>query len=141
MAKESKRGKNPKSLANLKPIKPGEIRNPLGISRKRPYTETLQARGAELLRLTADGEAIRKSLNLPEDATCIDGVVCGLLRMALRGDLGAIREIIDRIEGKTGPVGNAEPNDEHVFLIVGQEKAFENAKPVTGSVEITGTKK
>lgn len=30
---------NPKSLANLKPAKPGEVRNPKGINRKRPITD------------------------------------------------------------------------------------------------------
>jgi hypothetical protein len=38
------RGKNPRSLANLKPIKKGEVRNPAGINRKRPYSETLSRR-------------------------------------------------------------------------------------------------
>lgn len=33
-----KRGKNPRSLANLKPPVPGEVRNPLGINGVGPYT-------------------------------------------------------------------------------------------------------
>lgn len=34
------RGSNPRSLANLKPIKPGEVRNPRGIAKK-PLADTL----------------------------------------------------------------------------------------------------
>src|ERR1700733_10144463 len=96
------RGKNAKSLANLKlPIKPGEIRNPLGINRKRPYTERLIEYSEALLSASAFGEKVRKSLKLPKNATCADAVVVGLLRMALNGNLAAIKEIMDRIEGKT----------------------------------------
>ncbi len=32
-------GENPNSLKNLKPAKPGEVRNPTGKNRNRPYTD------------------------------------------------------------------------------------------------------
>ena len=140
MRKESKRGKNPKSLANLKPIKPGEIRNPLGISRKRPYTERLEHLSELPLSGTQEGRKIMIDLKLTEGATWADAAMFEITRRAARGDLAAIREIIDRIEGKPKPVETEDrtSKEAHVYLVVGEEKVLDQAKPIAGSVEITG---
>jgi hypothetical protein len=59
------KGRNPNSLKNLNPIKPGEIRNPLGITRPRPYSdadlETSQEPVPELVRLKMN-HVLRKML-------------------------------------------------------------------------------
>jgi hypothetical protein len=94
------RGKNPKSLANLKPVKPGEVRNPLGVNRKRPYSDRYYAQSEELLSASEDGREILRLLKLPETATWADAAVRRLMREALKGNIAAIREMADRIEGK-----------------------------------------
>jgi hypothetical protein len=43
------RGKNPSSLNNLKPTKPGQVLNPQGINRKRPITDRYYQRSEEPL--------------------------------------------------------------------------------------------
>ena len=92
--------KNPKSLANLRPAKPGEVRNPKGNNRKRPWTDRMFERSEMLLASTEEGEQIRKALQLPKEATFADAAVLTLMRKAIKGDVGAIKEMADRIEGK-----------------------------------------
>jgi len=54
-----RRGKNPNSLKNLRPpIKPGEVRNPLGIEAKTPITDEYCVRAAEPIP-----EGIRRKIN------------------------------------------------------------------------------
>ena len=54
-----RRGKNPNSLKNLRPpIKPGEVRNPLGINAKTAITDEYRVCAAK-----AVPEAIRRKLN------------------------------------------------------------------------------
>lgn len=54
-----RRGKNPNSLKNLlPPIKPGEVRNPLGINAKTPITDEYRICAAEAIP-----EAIRRKIN------------------------------------------------------------------------------
>jgi hypothetical protein len=56
--KTNGRGSNPHSLANLRPIQPGEIRNPTGKNRMRPYTEAIERVSMEPLP-----ELVRAALN------------------------------------------------------------------------------
>lgn len=88
------------SLANLKPAKPGEVRNPLGINRKRPYTDRMYQKSETLLALSKWGEKKRKELELPLTATWADAAIEELNRKAANGDIQAIKEQADRIEGK-----------------------------------------
>lgn len=92
--------KNEISMRNLRPAKKGEVRNPLGINRKRPWTDRMLEKSEELLSSTEDGEAIRKRLKLEEGATWADAAVYMLMRRAVRGEPIAIKELADRIEGK-----------------------------------------
>ena len=65
MEKKRTHKMSPNSLANLQPpIQKGEVRNPTGINRKRPYTDRLFVHGEELLTATDEGEAIRKVLKM-----------------------------------------------------------------------------
>jgi hypothetical protein len=93
-------GKNPKSRANLKPPAKGEVRNPKGINRKRPWTDRMFAQSEELLIKTQAGRAILKKLKLPESATWADASVWKLILKAAAGEISAIKEMADRIEGK-----------------------------------------
>jgi hypothetical protein len=90
----------PQSLANLKPAKKGEVRNPQGINRKRPWTDRMFQHGEELLEATDEGKQIRKALKLPDTATWADAAVRRLMREALKGNIQAIKEMADRTEGK-----------------------------------------
>ena len=96
-----KRKMNAKSLANLKPpIQKGEVRNPKGINRKRPYTDRMYAHSEELLSASKAGEIKRVSLELPQTATWADASIRELSIKAANGDISAIKEMADRIEGK-----------------------------------------
>lgn len=109
----SKRGKNPKSLANLKPIKKGEVRNPAGINSKRPFSDFYFFHAKEVIP-----EPWRKRLNkdaggrlIPKGATWGEADSRRLHLEAATGNVNAIRELADRVEGKapqrleiTGPV-------------------------------------
>lgn len=95
-----------KSMSNLKPCKPGETHNPNGRPRgAKSVTTILKERlqeiapGAvidiEVLRRYAQGKPIKS-------VTTADALACVLLNKALDkgGDLAAIKEVLDRTEGK-----------------------------------------
>jgi hypothetical protein len=96
--------RNPNSLRNLKPAwQVGQSGNPSGINRKRPYTD-------EYLNMSespAPPELIAK-LNrqfkmriISENATWAQLHVTRMfLQVVLKGDVPALKEIADRIEGR-----------------------------------------
>ena len=92
-----------KSLANLKPIKPGEVRNPLGINRKRPWSDRYSQRSEDPIP-----EKIRRKFNqemgqevLPKGSTWADAAVLRRHMEALTdGGTQAAKEIADRVEGR-----------------------------------------
>jgi hypothetical protein len=94
---------NEKSLANLTPIKPGEVRNPLGINRKRPWSDRYSQRSEDPIP-----DKIRRQFNhqmgqevLPKGSTWADAAVLRRHMEALMdGWTPAAKEIADRIEGK-----------------------------------------
>lgn len=94
------KGDNPNSRKNLKPVKKGQVLNPLGINRKRPFTDRISQHSEQLLSATKEGEQIRKALNLPEDATFADAAVKRLMREAIKGNVKAFDQMANRIEGK-----------------------------------------
>jgi hypothetical protein len=96
------RGKNPKSLANLKPAKKGEVRNPLGINSKRPFSDFYFFHAEEVVP-----EFWRKRINkdaggrlIPKGATWGEADSRRLHLEAAKGNVNAIRELADRVEGK-----------------------------------------
>lgn len=75
-------GRREGRIENLRPWKPGESGNPAGRPKGVRYlTEQLRARVAA-------------------DPAILDAVAEKLFALALDGDLGAIREIADRLDGK-----------------------------------------
>jgi hypothetical protein len=136
---------NPKSLANLvPPVKPGDPpRNPAGINRKRPWTETYQAMSEspvpEKIRLKFNlemGEEVLKAGASWREAS----VLRRLLETLESGGTPPAKEIVDRIEGKafTYEEEKVDAKEAHVYLVVGDDKRVDQARTVTGSVEITG---
>ncbi len=93
---------NPRSLSALKAhaIRPGQIKNPLGVNGKNPLTTALTAKGFELLSQTAAGEKVRVALDLGPKANWYDAITERAFRMAIAGDLEAIKEISNRVEGR-----------------------------------------
>ena len=91
---------NPKSLKNLKPVKKGEVLNPHGINRKRPYSDRMFQQSEELLAATPTGQKVLEALDLPQEATWADAAVHKLMREAVKGNIAAVREMADRIEGR-----------------------------------------
>ena len=94
------KGDNPNSRKNLKPVKKGQVLNPLGINRKRPFTDRISQHSEELLSASKEGEQIRRALNLAPDATFADAAVKRLMREAIKGNVRAFGEMADRTEGK-----------------------------------------
>jgi hypothetical protein len=99
---EDRRGKHPNSLANLKPIQPGEVRNPLGINGRtysieyhklsqEPIPEIVRLAlnkkfGAELI-VKGDTWARANALSMHYEAVC-------------RGITAAAQEIREAVEGR-----------------------------------------
>lgn len=144
MVTKHPRGKHPKSLANLRPpAQPGEVRNPLGINRKRPWTERYAARSEapipEKLRLEFNlkmGEEV-----LPKGSTWADAAVLRRHMDALTdGGTPAAKEIADRIEGKVAVYEDEreDAKEAHVYLVVGENPNQEEARTIVGNVELTG---
>jgi len=90
---------NARSLANLQPAKPGEIKNPLGINRKNPISDRHAHRAEELLSASPVGEKLRVKMELPTTATWADAYTFRAAVDAASGDVSALREITDRVEG------------------------------------------
>jgi len=136
----SKHKMNPKSLANLKPAQPGEVKNQKGINRKRPYSdrhgEWAEKRYPERQRLKFNKRCGGDVMLLP-GATWAD-VEVGQQRYeaSVRGSTRAIREISDRIEGK--PPQRFEisvPVKQETTITVKWDKMPKPASAVDGPVE------
>jgi hypothetical protein len=96
------RGKNSKSLANLKPAKKGEVRNPRGTN-KRPFADLYFALSEEIIP-----EWKRRQLNKlaggalhPRGTTWAEADARALHDKASQGDVSAIKELADRTEGRS----------------------------------------
>lgn len=79
------RGSHPNSRANLRPIQPGEVRNPAGRPRQ-VATKLLREMAAE----TRNGA----------EQSRLSAIVDQLLSKAEGGDLDAIKIVLDRLEGR-----------------------------------------
>jgi hypothetical protein len=98
------RGRHPNSLRNLRPLQAGQTANPAGINRKRPFSD----RYAEMSEARAPVEWIKKINKqfgkpiLAEDASWAMLLTArAYLQVYLRGDVNMLREIADRVEGKS----------------------------------------
>jgi hypothetical protein len=97
---------SPKQLANLKPIKKGEVRNPLGGKTQNPalralrkltikeYSEVIE------LALTSNVAALKDIIKHPETSAIQVGVAMALIKAINAGDWTIIEAIAARIVGK-----------------------------------------
>jgi hypothetical protein len=139
---KKKRKMNPQSLANLRPpIKPGEVLNPLGVNRKRPWTERYAQRSedpiSEKLRVKFNRE-VGEEVLLKGSTWADAAVLRRFIEVLTEGGTPAAKEIADRTEGKSSTVAREVPNESQVYLIVGEPKKQEEMRTVVGGVELTG---
>src|ERR1700680_3556181 len=98
------RGTHPNSKANLRPARPGEVRNPQGINRKRPFTDRDYQWSEEVLpeKLRARINRILETEVLLEGAMWADAnAVRQLIEAVLKGSTAAAKELREAVEGKS----------------------------------------
>lgn len=99
-----KRRMSPASLANLRPVKPGEVLNPKGntnteLRRIRQLTVIGYGRVIELA-MTSNLTELKALMN-DKEATAIElGVVTSLVKAIERGDVDVFERLASRIVGK-----------------------------------------
>ena len=86
--------KNPNSLANLRPPKKGEVRNPNG---RKKGVKNVKTTLKKFLDAKIDFKNPLTKKN--ETATAYDIVAIRLVVKAMNGDLKAMKELYDRLEG------------------------------------------
>ena len=147
-------GQNPNSLKNLKPAQPGEIRNPTGKNRNRPYTDAYEgvadAPLPESLRLQLNKQ-IRTDLRNQKFPDLFPAGITWAEASALRqhfnavanGDTRSATEIREAVEGRaTQRIEINETNDRLKQLIGEYEFARLNpsAKPESATPANSGSK-
>ena len=97
------RGKNPNSLKNLKPAKPGQILNPRGINRKRPITDRYfqwsEEPLPEILR-TKMNASVGEELLKPGATWAEANALRRFMDALMEGGQPSSKEIREAIEGK-----------------------------------------
>ena len=83
----------------------------------RPATKLITE---ELMRRLAMRAPAKLAINLGlrDDATVAEAIAARLAYRAMEGDVGAIKEIVDRLEGKVRQATNVSPDEEVVLRIV-----------------------
>ena len=87
---------NHKGIENLKPIKPGEVRNPKGYPKGMEHSSTRLKR---LLKLTQNLE--NPITGEQEGFSVLEQLDMQQILKAQKGDLPAYKEVMDRLEGKS----------------------------------------
>lgn len=90
-----KRGENPKSLANLKPSRPGMTNNPNGNLNHTKHRSTTLKKWADVKL-----EIVNPITKKKEKATVEDEVVLSWIREARKGNMQAINAFFDTLYGK-----------------------------------------
>ncbi len=115
-------GKHPNSVKNLKPMKPGETRNPNG--RPRKYLCALKDQGYRLSEIH-DTFKVLLSMNIEElkavmmndKATILEVIVASSMIKSIRsGQLMSLETVITRIYGQ--PKANIEQSGKQIIEIV-----------------------
>lgn len=92
----------PAQQRGLTPWKPGQSGNPKGRPKRGPISDSI-ARMLELQvpKEMLDKANLKKSKALPKKATFADLIVFAMVQQALKGNVGAFKEMLNRSEGKT----------------------------------------
>jgi hypothetical protein len=95
---------NPKpNIKGLKPIKPGEVRNPKGKPKGAMNSKTIIRRFLEL-DAVATNPNTKKKVALKglkgEPITYMEAIIIRMIQRAMKGDTTAFNAILDRMEGK-----------------------------------------
>lgn len=98
---------NPKSLANLRPAKPGEVRNPKGINNRSMEAHNMLM---SVLMEIAPGDKSDGKTNL-------ELIIRGLVAAAVGKEPWAVHEVLDRGLGRA-PVSLTGPNDEPIEIVM-----------------------
>lgn len=104
--KKRKRHQTPSQLANLKPIKPGEVRNPEGGRTHNPAIKALKKITIETFReviemvLTEDLKALKKVAEDEKTTALQVGIIMAFKKAVDSGDWETIEKIVSRIVGK-----------------------------------------
>lgn len=92
-----------KSLKNLKPIKPGEVRNPKGKPKGAMNSKTVIRRFLEMdavvINPKTQKKVVLKGLK-GEPITYMEAIIIRMIQRAMKGDTTAFNAILDRMEGK-----------------------------------------
>ncbi len=97
---------NKNSLANLRPIKKGEVRNPNGARTHNPITKALQKLTIETYRevieivLTGNIDALKEMIEDKKTPAIQVGVATSFLTAINKGEYAVIERIAERIIGK-----------------------------------------
>lgn len=101
-----KKGQNPKSLANLKAIKKGQVLNPLGAGAHNKALQALRKFGqkeySDIIEyaLTNNLRALQKVIKDPETPAIKVGVAKALLNAINFSDWNVINQIAERLVGR-----------------------------------------
>lgn len=103
--KKFKQGKNPNSLKNLVPIKPGQVLNPFGSQdkgkRKLHNVSNAVVRDVIDAALSGNLEALKAISEDPDAPALKVGVARALFNAIKSGDWGTLERIVEKITGKT----------------------------------------
>jgi hypothetical protein len=119
---------NKNSLANLRPIKKGEVRNPNGARTHNPITKALQKLTIETYRevielvLTGNVDALRDMVKDPKTPAIQVGIATSFMNAIKRGDYGIIERIAERIIGKIPEQLNVNNNTNMNLNVLDEER-------------------
>ena len=125
-------------LANLRPIKKGEVRNPHGnqspvLKALRNLTEETFAQVITLFLSSSDKE-LEAFMSHPETTTFQKGLAKALLQAAKHGNWPMLEHIAERIVGKVPIKMNLNSNNQTQLSVIDENQAREIMKKIQSDV-------
>lgn len=97
---------NPKSKENLKPIKKGEVKNPIGGNAHDPLKKAMRKMSSEVFKdivdmaVNSDIEGLKRIANTPGQKAITVGIAIALMKAIKTGDFSTMERILQYIIGK-----------------------------------------